>query len=83
MTFISFGFFLLLFIGIGILSTIKNKHTVSDYLLASNSEKPWLIALSTVATNNSGYMFIGMIGYAYVNGLSAMWIMICAIFGDF
>ncbi len=79
----SFGFFLIAFITIGIISTIKSKHTVSDYLIASHGEKPWLIALSSVATNNSGYMFIGMIGYAYTNGLSVIWIMICAIFGDF
>ena len=54
-----------------------------DYLLASHSEKPWLIALSTVATNNSGYMFLGMIGYAYLNGISVIWIMLCVLVGDF
>lgn len=79
----SFAFFLVIFIAIGLLSTLKSRGTSADYLIASHSEKPWLIAFSTVATNNSGYMFIGMIGYAYINGLSAIWIMICAIFGDF
>lgn len=79
----SFLFFLVIFIIIGLLSTLKSKGTSADYLIASHTEKPWLIAFSTVATNNSGYMFIGMIGYAYVNGLSAIWIMICAILGDF
>jgi len=79
----SFSAFLFVFIAIGLLSTFKSKHTSADYLIASHSEKPWLIALSAVATNNSGYMFIGMIGYAYTNGLSAIWIMICAITGDF
>ncbi len=83
MILLSFGFFLLIFVAIGALSTIKSKGTSADYIIASGGEKPWLIAFSTVATNNSGYMFIGMIGYAYVNGLSAIWIMICAIFGDF
>jgi sodium/proline symporter len=83
MILLSFVFFLLIFVAIGVLSTIKSKHTSADYLLASHSEKPWLIALSAVATNNSGYMFLGMIGYSYLNGISVIWIMICVLVGDF
>lgn len=83
MVFISFGFFLLSFIVVGLLSTLKSKKTSADYLIASGGEKPWLIALAAVATNNSGYMFIGLIGYAYTNGVSVFWIMICALLGDF
>jgi sodium/proline symporter len=47
------------------MSTLKAKNTPADYLIASGNVKPWLVALSAVATNNSGYMFIGMIGYKY------------------
>lgn len=83
MILISFITFLVSFILIGVLSTLKSKGTSADYLLASHSEKPWMIALATVATNNSGYMFMGMIGYAYINGISVIWIMICALTGDF
>ena len=79
----SFGGFLALFVIIGILSTLKNRHTNADYLLAGQSVKPWLVALSAVATNNSGFMFIGMIGYTYAVGLSSIWLMIGWIFGDF
>lgn len=79
----SFIICLLIFLAIGVFSSTKAKKTSSDYLLASHSEKPWKIALAAVATNNSGYMFIGMIGYAYSNGISAFWIMICALIGDF
>ena len=79
----SFSFFLIAFILIGILSTFKSKQTPADYLLASHSEKPWLIAFSAVATNNSGYMFLGMIGYSYMHGISVIWIMICVLTGDF
>jgi len=42
-----------------------------------------MVALSAVATNNSGYMFIGMIGYTYIAGLSSIWIQVGWIFGDF
>lgn len=79
----SFSAFLLLFVVIGILSTLKNQHTSADYLLAGQNIKPWLVALSAVATNNSGYMFIGMIGYTYSVGLSSVWLMVGWIFGDF
>ncbi len=79
----SFSFFLIFFVLIGVLSTLKNKHSSQDYLLASRSEKSWVIALSAVATNNSGYMFIGMIGYTYFYGLSTIWIALAILIGDF
>ncbi len=79
----SFVFFLLVFIVIGIASASKASNTSEDYLLANQEVKPWLVALSAVATNNSGYMFIGLIGFAYAYGLHAMWLMIGWIVGDF
>jgi sodium/proline symporter len=36
-----------------------------------------------MATNNSGYMFIGLIGFTYLNGLSSIWLMIGWILGDY
>lgn len=79
----SFCLFLFLFIGVGLLSAFKSKGSSEDYLLAGSDVKPWLVALSAVATNNSGYMFIGMIGFTYTAGLSSIWLMIGWIFGDF
>ena len=80
---ISFIFFLLAFVAIGLLSTRKSRGTKADYYLASGSVKPWLVGLSAVATNNSGYMFIGVIGYTYATGLASIWLMIGWILGDF
>lgn len=79
----SFLFFLLVFVLIGALSVLKSKGTTADYLTAGQSVKPWLVALSAVATNNSGYMFTGMIGFTYIHGLSSIWLMIGWIVGDF
>lgn len=78
----SFIFFLLCFVVIGALSAVVNKGSNSDYLLASSSVKPWLVALSAVATNNSGYMFVGLIGFTYTAGLQASWLMIGWVIGD-
>lgn len=83
MILLSFGFFLLLFVLIGLLSVLRREQTGADYLLASQRVKPWLVGLSAVATNNSGYMFIGMIGYTYTAGLSSVWLMVGWIVGDF
>jgi sodium/proline symporter len=79
----SFIFFLLCFVFIGALSYFVNRNNNADYLLASSSVKPWLVALSAVATNNSGYMFIGLIGFTFTAGLQASWLMVGWILGDF
>ncbi len=80
---ISFMCFLLGFTVIGISSAWKSRGTRHDYYLASGTVKPWLVGLSAVATNNSGYMFIGVIGYTYSVGLAAIWLMCGWIAGDF
>lgn len=79
----SFLLFLLAFTAIGISSIRKSQGSRKDYYLASHSVAPWLVGLSAVATNNSGYMFIGVIGYTYTTGLGAIWLMVGWITGDF
>lgn len=79
----SFLFFLLLFVLIGVSTIFLHKKDTADYLLAGSNVKPWLVALSAVATNNSGYMFVGLIGYTYTYGLQAIWTMIGWVMGDF
>ena len=83
MIFLSFCLFLLLFTLVGSLSVFKKKNTSLDYLLANQEIKPWLAAISAIATSNSGYMFIGQIGFTYIYGLQSVWLMVGLIFGDF
>ena len=83
MIFLSFCLFLFLFTLIGSLSVLKKKNTSHDYLLANQEIKPWLASISAIATSNSGYMFIGQIGFTYVYGLQSVWLMFGLIFGDF
>jgi SSS family solute:Na+ symporter/sodium/proline symporter len=82
-TMLSFIGFLLIFFFVGIASVSKSKGNSKDYYLAGQSVSPLFSGLSAVATNNSGYMFIGVIGYTYQVGLSAMWLMIGWIAGDY
>ena len=73
---------LLVFVLIGIGSVRSAEKTETDYLLANRSVGPWMTALSAVATNNSGFMFVGLIGATYTSGLSSIWIMVGWILGD-
>lgn len=80
---ITFLLFLSLFVIIGVLSVIKSKNSTSDYLVANRNIPPWLASLSAAATNTSGYMFIGLIGYTYKFGISSIWVTVGWITGDF
>lgn len=79
---VSFLVFLALFAAVGTLSMRRRRSAVDDYLLASRAVNPWLTGLSSVVTNNSGYMFIGLIGFTYSAGLSAIWLTLGWIAGD-
>ncbi|MDO8345477.1 MAG: sodium/proline symporter, partial [Cellvibrio sp.] len=80
---ISFILCMAIFLAVGLASARLRKNNQQDYYLASHSVSPWLVGLSAVATNNSGYMFIGVIGYTYAVGLSAGVLMLGWILGDF
>jgi SSS family transporter len=79
----SFVIFLVMFVAIGVASTLRSDRSSVDYLVASRSVSPWLVGLSAMATNNSGYMFIGAIGYTYASGLESLWVMFAWMAGDF
>lgn len=78
----SFLLFLLAFLGIGLWSSRFARKSTRDYLLAGKSVPPALVGLSAIATNNSGFMFTGMIGTTYATGLSSLWMMFGWIVGD-
>lgn len=81
-TAISFLTVLMVFLAIGVSSMRKKHDDVNDYLTAGYSTPAWIIGLSSVATNNSGYMFIGLVGYTWVAGVSAFWVAMGWLFGD-
>lgn len=78
----SFAVFLLLFTAVGALAARVKQDTPEDYLVASRNISPALVALSAVSTNNSGYMFIGLIGFTWRSGYEAIWITMGWVFGD-
>jgi len=58
------------------------KDTTDDYLVAGRGMHPALAALSAVSTWNSGYMFIGAIGFTYVMGYNVIWMAIASTVGQ-
>lgn len=74
--------FLGMFTGVGVLSSRQASSTSSDYLVASRSINPWFTGLSAVSTNHSGFMFIGLIGFTYLFGVQAVWLMLGWFLGD-
>lgn len=78
----SFVFFLLIFIGIGIWASRGSVHEDEDYLVAGREMSPIFTALSAAASKNSGFMFIGFIGFTYTQGLSAIWMVMGFLLGD-
>lgn len=65
------------------MASIKvKKDTTDDYLVAGRGMHPALAALSAVSTWNSGYMFIGFIGFIWLMGYSAIWISLISTVGQ-
>ena len=75
--------FLLSFITVGIYSATQKQNTTTDYLLASRNVNPWLTALSAMATGQSGFLFIGQVGFAYKIGVSSFLLTIGWLIGDY
>jgi len=70
------------FAGIGLASMWVKEDTTDDYLVAGRGMHPALAALSAVSTWNSGYMFIGFIGFTYTMGYSIIWIGLGSMVGQ-
>lgn len=80
---VTFIIFLLLFTAVGIYSATRKQNTTTDYLLANRNINPWLIALSAMATGQSGFLFIGQVGFAYKLGISSLWLTVGWLIGDY
>ena len=79
---LSFLFFMSIFAGVGLASMKVKEDTTDDYLVAGRGMHPALAALSAVSTWNSGYMFIGFVGFTYMNGYSIIWLALVSTLGQ-
>ncbi len=72
---ISFTFlaYLVVMLGIG-LYAYKNTSSSEDYFLGGRSLGPWPTALSAGASDMSGWLLLGLPGYAFASGLESIWL---------
>lgn len=70
---ISFAIYFSFNIGIGVWYYRKEQN-LSDYILGGRQLGPWVTSMSSVASDMSGWMLMGLPGYAYMAGLNAYWI---------
>ena len=52
----------------------KKNESLSDYLLGDRQLNKWVAAMSAQASDMSGWLLLGLPGYAYLQGLEASWI---------
>jgi sodium/proline symporter len=72
-TFITFGAYLIMVFTIGFLG-LRRTHSQSDYILGGRKLGSWTTAISAGASDMSGWLLLGLPGYAYLAGFEAIWI---------
>lgn len=61
----------------------KKKEDLEGYVLGGRRLGPWVTSMSAEASDMSGWMLMGLPGYAYVSGVSAFWIALGLTLGTF
>jgi sodium/proline symporter len=65
--------YLVLMLAIGVYAYLRTKNS-TDYFLGGRSLGPWPAALSAGASDMSGWLLLGLPGYAYAAGLESLWL---------
>jgi sodium/proline symporter len=72
--------FLMIFIGY---LAWRRTNNLSDYILGGRRLGSWVTALSASASDMSGWLLLGLPGYAYAAGLEASWIALGLLIGTY
>ena len=75
-----------LIVYLGILAALaiwsrRETHTLSGYYLAGKKLPFWVVAFSTNATGESGWLLLGLSGMGYAVGVQAYWVVVGEILG--
>ncbi|MFT5693655.1 MAG: sodium/proline symporter [Oceanicoccus sp.] len=70
---ITFGVYLSVILAIGIYASRRTASS-ADYFLGGRSLGPWPSALSAGASDMSGWLLLGLPGYAYIAGVESFWL---------
>jgi len=77
---ISFAAYLLVMIAIGWYFYRRTKN-VNDYFLGNRGLNKWVTSLSAQASDMSGWLLLGLPGYAYLAGMESFWLALGLITG--
>ena len=56
-------------------------HSMSGYFIAGKKLPPWVVAFSTNATGESGWLLLGLTGMGYAAGAQAFWVVAGEVLG--
>lgn len=73
---------MLLMMGIGVYYYRRTRN-MADYILGNRKLGAWVTSMSAEASDMSGWMLMGVPGYAYLSGLNAGWIALGIIIGTY
>jgi len=59
----------------------RETHTLSGYYLAGKKLPYWVVAFSTNATGESGWLLLGLSGMGYLVGMQAYWVVVGEMLG--
>lgn len=72
---ITFAAYLIFMLAVGAHFCKKNE-SLSDYLIGDRQLNKWVTSMSAQASDMSGWLLLGLPGYAYLQGLGGIWIAI-------
>lgn len=79
---IAFFLYLVVMMIIGLIYYKKNEN-MSDYILGGRQLGYWVTSMSAEASDMSGWLLMGLPGFAYTSGLQAIWIAIGLSLGTY
>lgn len=79
---ITFVLYFIFMLGIGWIFYHRTEN-LSDYILGGRSLNTWVTSMSAQASDMSGWLLLGLPGFAYVAGMGAFWIAIGLAVGTY
>lgn len=79
---LAFGLYLIFMLSIGWFFYFRTK-TLSDYILGGRGLGSWVASMSAQASDMSGWLLMGLPGYAYSSGMEATWIAVGLALGTY
>lgn len=78
----TFLIYIVLMLVIGVIAYSRT-HNLSDYILGGRRLSSWTAALSAGASDMSGWLLLGLPGFAYASGLQAVWLVVGLLVGGY